>query len=220
MTTRNIEPGSLLHGLLNSDFDNFLLYRYNELLKAIGDVISDKPSDKDKRFIDLLKNSLQRHIADNNRIIRDLQINVENEHIKEGFVSLNRVRLNNLQSVNEKSECLIRDLEGLRRVKAGKKNPLSAPVIALFCKLLHESGFKKRDTYNETITNYCIRICENYNLTYTDRVRQNFNPDDTPTPRNITKVKELIFPLIDEATKEAITEYLNSKQPPQQKLYA
>jgi hypothetical protein len=167
--------------------------------------------DKRSSFIDMLKNSVQRRIADNNRVIRDLQINVENEHIKEGFVSLNRVKLNNLQSVNEKSECLIRDLEGLRRVKAGKKNPLSAPVIALFCKLLHESGFKKRDTYNETITNYCIRICENYNLTYTDRVRQNFNPDDTPTPRNITKVKELIFPLIDEATKEAITEYLNSK---------
>jgi len=220
MTTTKIEPDSLLHGLLNSDYDNGLLYHYDELLKAVADTITSMAPDKRSSFIDMLKNSVQRRIADNNRVIRDLQINVENEHIKEGFVSLNRVKLNNLQSVNEKSECLIRDLEGLRRVKAGKKNPLSAPVIALFCKLLHESGFKKRDTYNETITNYCIRICENYNLTYTDRVRQNFDPDDTPTPRNITKVKELIFPLIDEATKEAITEYLNSKQPPQQKLYA
>ena len=209
MTTRNIEPGSLLHGLLNSDFDNFLLYRYNELLKAIGDVISDKPSDKDKRFIDLLKNSLQRHIADNNRIIRDLQITVENEHIKEGFVSLNRVKLNNLQSVNEKSDCLIRDLEGLRRVKAEKKTGLEAPVIALFCTLANDSKIIPRGE-EEAAEPYCRRVCERYQLHYTDRVRQNFNHSSIKA--NIKKMQRLIFPIIDEATKEAITDHLISKK--------
>ena len=209
MTTTKIEPDSLLHGLLNSDYDNGLLYHYDELLKAVADTITSMAPDKRSSFIDMLKNSVQRRIADNNRVIRDLQINVENEHIKEGFVSLNRVKLNNLQSVNEKSDCLIRDLEGLRRVKAEKKTGLEAPVIALFCTLANDSKIIPRGE-EEAAEPYCRRVCERYQLHYTDRVRQNFNHSSIKA--NIKKMQRLIFPIIDEATKEAITDHLISKK--------
>lgn len=129
MKTRIIEPGSLMHGLLNSDFDGFLLYRYNELLKVFEDIFKDKTAEENRRFIDLFKDQLQVSIADNNRVIRDLHINIENEKVKEGFVSLSRIKLNNLQSVNEKSECFIRDLERFKLLHSSteKNNSPTAP---------------------------------------------------------------------------------------------
>jgi len=124
MTERVIETGSLLHGLLYSDFDGWLLLRYDELLRAFEGVFNNGTSEENQRFISMLTDTIKRTIADNNRIIRELEIILANEFTEEGFVSLNRIKYNNLLSINEKAECLIRDLERFKSIKGSRKeNP-------------------------------------------------------------------------------------------------
>lgn len=93
----------------------------------------------------------------------------------------------------------------------------TAPAIALFCNLINEAEIIKKES-NEITEIYCKRICEKYNLKYTDRVRQNFN--GKKYKRHNKELTEIILPCIDETTKDKIQKHLDSKNPPKQKLYA
>ena len=102
------------------------------------------------------------------------------------------------------------------------KNPpavtkMQAPVIALFCNSINESELIKKGE-SESVEEYCKRICKNYNLVYTQRVRQNFN--NRATPKNLLKLKELILPAIDKETNNRIIEYLDKKDKSKHNLYA
>ena len=93
----------------------------------------------------------------------------------------------------------------------------TAPAIALFCNLINEAEIIKKES-DEIPETYCKRICENYKLKYTDRVRQNFNGNKSK--KHYKELTELILPCIDVTIKDKIQKYLDSKNPPKQKLYA
>lgn len=107
----NIEPGSVLHGILHSDFDNFLIYRYAELLRVFEELFKNNGADQNRRFTEFYINSINNHVADLEHIIFDLTINVENEVVQKGFISASSIKLNNLQTIVAKCNCLKVDLK-------------------------------------------------------------------------------------------------------------
>jgi hypothetical protein len=98
-----------------------------------------------------------------------------------------------------------------------KTNKLKAPVLGLFCGLTNKIGIDKKDE-TESATVYCERICSKFKLPYSDRVRQNYNINETK--KLIKELTEKVLPLIDNEAKILIQKYLDSKQPPKQNLYA
>lgn len=94
---------------------------------------------------------------------------------------------------------------------------INTPLIALFCYISNEAELLKRENH-ETVLTFCKRVCKKYNLPFSDRVRQNYST--SYNKNNIEKVKELIFPLIDEKSRTTIIKYLDNKPPQKQKLYA
>ncbi len=100
-----------------------------------------------------------------------------------------------------------------KKIKVGK---LSAPVIASFCSLVNQGNIIPKG--EETVEVYCKKICEKFQLIYTDRVRQNFA--ENVTSKNTKKVKALILPKIEVEIKNQITKYLDTKETTKQKLYA
>lgn len=98
-----------------------------------------------------------------------------------------------------------------------KTDKLNAPVLGLFCHLINNIGIDKRDE-NESATVYCKRICNKFELPYTERVRQNYNVNQTK--KLIKQLTEKVLPLIDNKTKIKVKNYLDNKQPPKQNLYA
>ncbi len=85
---------------------------------------------------------------------------------------------------------------------------VKAPVIALFCNLVNESSLIAKGE-NEAVGAYCKRICEKYNLNYTDRVRQGFSTSSNKT--NFEKVNNLILVNLNEVDKKHLTDYSNKK---------
>jgi hypothetical protein len=98
-----------------------------------------------------------------------------------------------------------------------KTDKLKAPVLGLFCNLIHKIGIDKKEE-TESATVYCERICNKFKLPYTDRVRQNYNVNETK--KLMQDLTEKVLPLIDAKTKGLIEKYLDSKHPPKQNLYA
>ncbi len=94
---------------------------------------------------------------------------------------------------------------------------LKAPVIALFCSLSNEARLILREE-SGSVSDYCKKVCEHFNLRYSDRVRQGFL--NSSSKRNIQKVMEQILPNIDERSRKKIHEHLERKIQPNQKLYA
>jgi hypothetical protein len=102
-----IEPGSFFHGIIPSQFDVWLLYRYEEVRSILETLINETNAIKTtKKFI----HEVRIKLADEKRIIRDLQIVCENEKTEEGFISTNRIKLNHLLSITEKEDLLLEDL--------------------------------------------------------------------------------------------------------------
>lgn len=100
--------------------------------------------------------------------------------------------------------------------KQNETKKITAPVLGLFCALINKIGIDKKHE-SESAPVYCKRICGKFNLNYTDRVRQNYYQPET---KNLIKdLTEMVLPLIDNETKISIQKYLDSKQPPKQKLY-
>ena len=98
-----------------------------------------------------------------------------------------------------------------------KTDKLKAPVLGLFCSLINKIGIDKKNE-TESATVYCERICDKFKLPYTDRVRQNYNVNETK--KLMQELTEKVLPLIDNETKILIQKHLDSKQPPKQNLYA
>lgn len=89
----------------------------------------------------------------------------------------------------------------------------SAPAIALFCSIINQSGIdKKGDESNEK---YCMRICKKFDLTYKDRVRQEFATVlniDIAKAKHLPEVQKSIFPFLDNNKQNRrIIEFLNTK---------
>jgi hypothetical protein len=98
-----------------------------------------------------------------------------------------------------------------------KTDKLKAPVLGLFCALINKIGIDKRYEV-ESAEVYCKRICAKYKLSYTDRVRQNYNVNETKKLKD--ELIEKVLPLIEAETQNVIRKYLDTKQPPKQNLYA
>jgi len=94
---------------------------------------------------------------------------------------------------------------------------ISAPTIALFCYLVNESGAVGKNE-NESVLQYCKRICNQFNLKFTDRVRQGFL--NSASKKNLEKVKSLILAKIDSTNRELVMKYIDNNQPSKQKMYA
>lgn len=98
-----------------------------------------------------------------------------------------------------------------------KPKKLTAPVISLFCTLINDSGTIVREQ-NENIENYCKRICEQFDLPYTARVRQNFNLTSN-TKKNRQNLRNRLLPNIEAETQIKLQHYLDTKHPTEQNLY-
>ncbi|OYX85126.1 MAG: hypothetical protein B7Y83_05905 [Flavobacteriales bacterium 32-34-25] len=113
---------------------------------------------------------------------------------------------------------IINDLETKTNKDTQEVNrKINAPILALFCRLINEIGIEKKEEI-ESVEKYCIRVCERYELVYTDRIRQNFNGNNTKA--NLKIFIEKVLPLLDAETKSKIQKHLDTKQPPKQNLYA
>jgi len=111
---------------------------------------------------------------------------------------------------------ITQQINNLQPIQTETNKPPGAPELGLFCSLINKIGIDKRDE-TESATVYCQRICNKFNLTYRDRVRQNYNENETK--KLIKDLIEKVLPLIDNETKISIQKYLDNKQPPKQNLY-
>jgi hypothetical protein len=135
----NIEPGSYLHGILNSGFENLLIYKYHELVKGFADIIAEHDAELNNRVISCFVNVLNVCIADNERVINDLKIVIENEKVQKGFVSMSRIKLNNLQTIVKKANCLIIDLKMMAENKTDLKYTVKSILLAYY--YMHRQEF-------------------------------------------------------------------------------
>jgi hypothetical protein len=93
---------------------------------------------------------------------------------------------------------------------------IKSPVLGFFCGLINVIEIDKMGE-TESAAVYCQRICNKFKLPYTDRVRQNYNVNETK--KLIHQLTEKVLPLIDNNTKILVQQYLDSKILPKQNLY-
>lgn len=98
-----------------------------------------------------------------------------------------------------------------------KPKKLTAPIISLFCTLINDSKTIIR-VQNENAENYCRRICAQFDLPYTDRVRQNFDGKSN-TKKNRQNLRNMLLPNIEAETQIKLQHYLDTKHPTEQNLY-
>jgi len=148
------------------------------------------------------------------RTLKSIDINISEKEINIEFINYQK----HLQAKRESIYTdLINEILSLPPQQTGTKtNKLKAPVLGLFCSLIHKIGIDKKDE-TESATVYCERICGKFKLPYTDRVRQNYNVNETK--KLIQELTEKVLPLIDNETKNSVEKYLDSKQLPKQNLY-
>jgi hypothetical protein len=163
-------------------------------------------------------------ITDTNKIKLELVINSRKLKLKQGYKNSSpneeqRYRKILKEWFNDEKK-FIDEITPLLKALPPQQNETktpTAPAIALFCNLINEAEIIKKES-DEIPETYCKRICENYKLKYTDRVRQNFN--GKKSKKHYKELTELILPCIDVTIKDKIQKYLDSKNPPKQKLYA
>ncbi|WP_207511061.1 hypothetical protein [Longitalea luteola] len=95
--------------------------------------------------------------------------------------------------------------KALSAKSSSAKSKIQAPVIALFCLIINEAGIICKEP-TENITSFCTKVCNRYNFSYSDRVRQTYSSGKTKG--NIQKLKDQILPRIDEETRQKINYYL------------
>ncbi len=93
---------------------------------------------------------------------------------------------------------------------------INAPVIGLFCNLAAESKLFPKDE-NISVRTYCESVCAEFKLSYSDRVRQNYNA--SKTKQNMQKLKTLILPTLKKDAQEIINDYLDKKDLTKRNLY-
>lgn len=129
-----------------------------------------------------------------------LAFHMEHEH-RNGYCSICESWERRLALANK----LLKELNS--KTEGDVRQAIKAPVIALFVFLVNESGLIKKGV-TESVAPYCKRVCERYNLTYTDRVRQGFS--SSRCNANLSKINEFILPQIDSLSRNTINEYLSS----------
>lgn len=105
----------------------------------------------------------------------------------------------------------IHKLEKSKHKTSKKEGVLLAPVVKLFCALVHQSNINIRG--EESAEDFCKSVCKQFNLPYPLNTRKYFNQeaDIKAKDKNLKKVKELILPQIPEKERIIIEEYINSK---------
>lgn len=100
-----------------------------------------------------------------------------------------------------------------------KEKNLGRRAIALFCKMVDESGLLTRGEKNNEV--YCEEVCKRFGIEYTVKVSKEFGPyasdrkiDYTATKHNeeVESIKELIIPNLSDSEKETINTLINSKK--------
>lgn len=163
-------------------------------------------------FHDLDKEKMQREIYK----FQVTPIPAAIEWVEHDFFSGNLEKVTTCSEVGENIrylKTLINELIS-PKLKLPVVQKITAPAIALFCRLVNESGLIKQG--NDSAPIYCQKVCSIFSLEYTDRVRQTFyDKNDKREGKNMQKVKKQILPEINVNDKKRITDYLESK-----KLYA
>lgn len=92
------------------------------------------------------------------------------------------------------------------------RNPINAPVKALFCGLVNNAEVIKRGG-SESVEDYCIKVCERYDIKYTKNTRKTFSDNVRIRSNNryLEVIKELILPKIPEPDREQLIRCINSK---------
>jgi hypothetical protein len=93
-----------------------------------------------------------------------------------------------------------------------------APVFALFCSIVHQSGLHEMG-FDESNEKYCQRISDCYTITVnTKKARQYFKKvmEVKASDKNLKKISEEILPSLPSDAKQKIDTFLNGKL----KLYA
>ncbi len=94
-----------------------------------------------------------------------------------------------------------------------KKKKISANAIALFCAIVNDSKQVIKGS-DESKSDYCKRVCNVYNLTYSDNIRQLFKdgvPDIKTTNKQFKEVLNSILPLLVTGKRTLIETYLNGR---------
>ena len=96
-----------------------------------------------------------------------------------------------------------------------KRNPITAPVLGLFCSLVNESAITVRKD-GESETNFCKRVCDTYKIKSNPlRVRQyfvNYSPELKGINLKYVKViQELILKDLQNDVQEKIQALITSK---------
>lgn len=108
----------------------------------------------------------------------------------------------------------LEEVAGSKEIKTKQQNKITLMDIAIFCRIIDDAKIERIG--NKTQENYCKKICKDYYLNYTDRVRVNFTQNITPTNKQLSKVSLSILPMLTSDIKLKINNYINNKT----KLYA
>ncbi len=93
-----------------------------------------------------------------------------------------------------------------RKVERQEKQP-TREIIGLFCRLLDRAGIRSR-VPGEGIEELCRRICTEFKLAYSDKVRQHYS--NSENKRNLRKVIEQLLPALSEADGELLQNYIKT----------
>jgi hypothetical protein len=94
-----------------------------------------------------------------------------------------------------------------------KNGKLQAPVIKLFCAIVHQSGVIIKG-YDESPEKYITRVCKEFKIKANPaKARQYYDTDAQlkATDKNLKAVIELILPTLSNEIKSKIETYINSK---------
>lgn len=100
---------------------------------------------------------------------------------------------------------------GFESVQPNNKK-LNGKVIRLFCELVNDSGLIPKGG-DEAVIPYCQRICNMFDLKYTDNVRKYFSVKSQikEKDKSLIAVRELILPDISADYSKKIEDYIKSK---------
>jgi hypothetical protein len=119
--------------------------------------------------------------------------------------------------IHERAKIYLNYLQNrLKNIDSPNVNTPTANVVALFCNLINKIKLHEK-LEDESAEMYCKKICGEYNLKYTDKVRQNYYSHWTQ--RNIKSLKSSLLPLIDKDTRKRISQYLDNNHTTKQNLY-
>lgn len=113
-----------------------------------------------------------------------------------------------LQENHQYIDFIKAEVQNHSRLKTRVNNEPSFTIIGLFCMLVNKSKLIERNN-RESAEQFCRRVCEAYNLPYSDNVRQRLNNSDDS--RNRQLVIDIILPSLNEGQALKIKEYIAAK---------